>query len=74
MSRPSQIKIFHRLSLLIFLILLAIAAANFAVNLIKTQSFSDNLKVLDNIFVLKEAVPESAHAVRQMILTANGLV
>jgi hypothetical protein len=74
MTTSSQIEIFSRLTVLTFILLLGIAAGNFAINLVKNQSFMLNLDVLTNLQVLYQQVPDSAHASRQLVLIKNELV
>jgi len=52
MTTSSQIDLFSRLTVLTFILLLGIAAGNFAINLVKNQSFMLNLDVLTNLQVL----------------------
>jgi hypothetical protein len=68
MTTSSQIDLFSRLTILTFILLLGIAAGNFAINLVKNQSFMLNLDVLTNLQVLYQQVPDSAHASRQLVL------
>lgn len=68
MTTSSQIDLFSRLTILTFILLLGIAAGNFAINLVKNQSFMLNLDVLTNLQVLYQQVPDSAHASRQIVL------
>jgi hypothetical protein len=68
MTTSSQIDLFSRLTVLTFILLLGIAAGNFAINLVKNQSFMLNLDVLTNLQVLYQQVPDSAHASRQLVL------
>jgi len=68
MTTSSQINLFSRLTILTFILLLGIAAGNFAINLVKNQSFMLNLDVLTNLQVLYQQVPDSAHASRQLVL------
>ena len=68
MTTSSQIELFSRLTILTFILLLGIAAGNFAINLVKNQSFMLNLDVLTNLQILYQQVPDSAHASRQLVL------
>ena len=68
MTTSSQIDLFSRLTVLTFILLLGIAAGNFAINLVKNKSFMLNLDVLTNLQVLYQQVPDSAHASRQLVL------
>jgi hypothetical protein len=74
MTQSTQILHFSRLSLIIFLLLLGIAAGNFAINMIKNQSFMANLDVMTNLQILLMQVPKQAHATRELTLIGNGLV
>lgn len=49
MNSSSQIDLFARLTVLTFILLLGIAAGNFAINLVKNESFMLNLDVLTNL-------------------------
>jgi hypothetical protein len=53
METSSHINLFSRIAILTFILLLGIAAGNFAINLIENQSFMQNLDVLTNLQILK---------------------
>lgn len=64
MTESSQINRFSTLALITFLLLLGIAAGNFAINLITNQSYMRNLDVITNLQILMQQVPEQAHSTR----------
>ena len=74
MEDSSHISLFSRLAIITYILLLGIAAGNFAINIVKNSDYMRNLDVVTNLEILLQKVPDCAHATRELILIVNNEV